>query len=681
MLFTSAPSSTPSQRTEETFFCDLIPDLEARIENFRTNSAVIDDEILNLFAEQMRVIIHALQHAIHVKDVDEIRRQAHSLQGMGGTAGAPEISVVGEELSRYAKKNDLERCRQLTERLDVWQNTWEVITPFRQEHSFAESPRLTGHILIVDDELPNRLYLRKLLQDQGATVSEAESGELALELAHQCVPDLALVDVVMPGKSGYEVCQQLRASPETNQVSVIMVTARSTVEDIEHAFVLGAFDYIRKPFHPRELLARVHNALQLKRQGDKLRKWQNRMTRELDAAGALQRKLLPTAPFFTSTAEVRFAYQSSMSVGGDVFSAFMLPNGNLCVYVGDVAGHGVGAALVSTLLKVVIEEAAHDYFDHGPAVICNHIHQRFKCYVTNPEIYATLFLAVVNDHGFCTAFNCGHPAPLLFDAHGNPAASFADRGGMPIGLSLHNDATPYATEDEVHATLPPGGSMALFSDGILEARHTITNTLCGLETISTSLAQALRNPETIDSAQATFKHLEKLEYPLTQDDCTLAIIRQADPNLCRLSRRIPITYQAVSMLASDVKQCLLDQGWLEDPASAAQLLVMEHGANVVDHDVMQPDAQLTLHLSITETHATLQIREPGREWDFQSKLQLSEKQNSIASRGRGLQIIRTIAKHIDKVRQNRENISLYVISRTFMILPTSDAETPSKERV
>jgi len=103
------------------YFLDLIPDLDLRIETYRISSEIVDEEVAQAFADQMRLIILGLHEAIEGHDVERIRRKAHSLQGMGGTAGVPEISVVGDELSRLAKRGDLERCRELTVRLNLWQ--------------------------------------------------------------------------------------------------------------------------------------------------------------------------------------------------------------------------------------------------------------------------------------------------------------------------------------------------------------------------------------------------------------------------------------------------------------------------------------------------------------------------------------------------------------------------------
>ncbi len=658
----------PDQELSITWFQDLIPDLASRAEAFRTTSDGVGDELLRLFAEQIRLAIYALRDAIATGDVNGIREQAHSLLGMGGTAGSPEISVVGDELSNCAKKGDIARCGELTMRLDRWQLSWTPALAPGGVASLPGSPRLAGRILVVDDMLANRQFLRKLLTENGAKVTEADNGERALDLARETAPDLALVDVMMPGLSGFEVCRRLTEDPVTCHVAVIIVTARSTVENVEHAFVLGAFDYIRKPFHARELLARVRNALQLKRQNDELRHWQTRMVHELDAAGALQRKLLATDPFFGRSIEVRSAYQSSMSVGGDVFDTIRLPNDRVCVYVGDVAGHGVGPAMISTLLKALVSEVAKEYADRGPAAMCNEIHRRFRYYVTNPEVYATLFIVVFDAEGRqCVAFNCGHPMPLVFDAHGGATLPFPDRGGLPIGLPSGSGADPYSAGSEVQTTLPPGAAMFVFTDGLLEARQADGGESCGSENLGALLATVARQPASVDPARDTLSRLAGQGYQLDQDDCTLLVVRTLDPAGLRLDRAIAPTHAQVAELANAVERILCQEGWSAEATCAAQLLVMEHGANVVDHAKAPPDSRIGLQLRLTDRQAWLLFRDDGREWDFQDRLAFSLRQPNNSDRGRGLRIIRSIAKHIDVVRRDRENAILYVVDRAFRV--------------
>ncbi|MBM4164932.1 MAG: response regulator [Lentisphaerae bacterium] len=647
-------------------FLDLIPGLAGRAEAFRGSDEFVDDAVLAAFERQMALTVAALRTAVDTTDEAGIRRQAHSLQGMGGAAGAPEISVVGEELSLAAKAGDFARCSALAAQLAAWTDMrGGAPADGRSPDVLPNAPDVRGRILIVDDEYPNRLYLRKLLTAQGATVLDAENGEQAVALARREAPDLALVDVMMPGLSGYEVCEKLKSDPATRDVTIIMVTARTTPEDVEHAFVLGAFDYIRKPFHARELLARARHALELKRQSDALRQWQTRMMREMDAAGALQRKLLAREPFFGDAVEIRFAHQASMSVGGDVFNAIPLPGDRVCFYVADVAGHGVAPAMIATLLKALVEDVAREQADRGPAAMCDDIHRRFRHYVTNPESYASLFIAILGTDGRCVAFNCGHPSPLLFDANGTVLPPLDDRGGMPIGLPDTGAVPAYDIADEIHVTLPPDAVIAAYSDGLIEARRRETADFCGLGNLSAMLTDALRHPDVVDPARAVFDRLTAAGYDLAQDDCTLLVVRALDPASFRLKRKIPPTHEAVAALAGEIESLLRKDGWPEESAGAAQLLAMEHGANVVDYGRLAPGERIEFQLRLLPMSAQLIFRDRGREWDFFERLAHTRRQPVDSARGRGLRIIEAIARHCDLIRADGCNTSCYHVSSSF----------------
>lgn len=114
-----------------------------------------------------------------------------------------------------------------------------------------------GDILVVDDTLVNLRILTEMLAAQGYKVRPVTNGQQALQAAAASPPDLVLLDINMPGMSGYEVCQQLKASPETHDVPVIFMSARDEVLDKIRAFEVGGVDYVTKPFHLEELLARV----------------------------------------------------------------------------------------------------------------------------------------------------------------------------------------------------------------------------------------------------------------------------------------------------------------------------------------------------------------------------------------------------------------------------------------
>ena len=135
-----------------------------------------------------------------------------------------------------------------------------------------EEPVLQRTILIVDDNPENLTLLGELLRER-YKVRAANSGRRALQLATQApLPDLILLDVMMPQMSGYEVLEHLRSAPETRDIPVIFTTAMSATEDEQHGLVLGAVDYITKPLRPAIVLARVHTHLELKQARDRLRR-------------------------------------------------------------------------------------------------------------------------------------------------------------------------------------------------------------------------------------------------------------------------------------------------------------------------------------------------------------------------------------------------------------------------
>jgi diguanylate cyclase (GGDEF)-like protein len=117
-------------------------------------------------------------------------------------------------------------------------------------------------ILIAEDEFSLRQVLRALLECEGFTVVEAGNGVDALRLAHEELPDIALLDVMMPELDGYEVCHQMRASFATRHIPIVMLTARAETADKVRGLEGGANDYVTKPWVNRELVLRIRNVLE-----------------------------------------------------------------------------------------------------------------------------------------------------------------------------------------------------------------------------------------------------------------------------------------------------------------------------------------------------------------------------------------------------------------------------------
>jgi DNA-binding response OmpR family regulator len=118
-------------------------------------------------------------------------------------------------------------------------------------------------ILVVDDLPENVFMLQDRLEKEGHEVISAYDGKAAIDKALSELPDLILLDVMMPEISGIDVCQTLSANPVSSNIPIILITAKSSAEDTKAGLEAGAFDYIKKPFNRVELLARVNSALKL----------------------------------------------------------------------------------------------------------------------------------------------------------------------------------------------------------------------------------------------------------------------------------------------------------------------------------------------------------------------------------------------------------------------------------
>jgi class 3 adenylate cyclase len=161
-------------------------------------------------------------------------------------------------------------------------------------------------VLVVDDLPQNLRLLDAVLSPRGFTVLQASSGQEALELLERALPDVVLLDVMMPGLDGYETCRRIRQQPATSYVPVVMVTASGDAQKIK-GIEAGADDFITKPFDQPELLARVRSLVRVKRYHDTitaqaaaLAQWNQQLEErvaaqvaELERLGRLRRFLSP----------------------------------------------------------------------------------------------------------------------------------------------------------------------------------------------------------------------------------------------------------------------------------------------------------------------------------------------------------------------------------------------------
>ena len=121
---------------------------------------------------------------------------------------------------------------------------------------------MSKEILIVDDEPGVAVAIQFLMEQQGHSVLVAQRGEDALEMIYKYKPDLVLLDIMLPGISGWEVCEIIRLNPDYRNIKIVFLTARSTEVEIAKGLALGADAYITKPFSNDKLVAKVNALLE-----------------------------------------------------------------------------------------------------------------------------------------------------------------------------------------------------------------------------------------------------------------------------------------------------------------------------------------------------------------------------------------------------------------------------------
>jgi len=191
--------------------------------------------------------------------------------------------------------------------------------------STAPTSRRTGRILAVEDDSIMARIATSLLRAEGHTVQTAASGLAALDLAERDPPDLVLLDYMMPGMNGEETCRRLKANPETRRIPVIMVTAEDSTEKVRDCLGLGAADYVRKPYAPSELMARVRTHLELSWTERDLHEWKQRVSADLRLGGLVQKDLASAPPLLGRSLQARAEFRPSLHVGVVYFTSATPP--------------------------------------------------------------------------------------------------------------------------------------------------------------------------------------------------------------------------------------------------------------------------------------------------------------------------------------------------------------------
>ncbi len=429
-------------------------------------------------------------------------------------------------------------------------------------------------LLIVDDTPENLRVLSELLRGD-YHLQVATSGERALQLIAKSLPDVVLLDVMMPEMDGYEVCSRIKSHPEWRQCVVIFVTALSSEEDEQRGLSLGAVDYVTKPFRPALIKARLHNHVELKRHRDFLEQevarrsqalleaelTNQRLEADLQLAHKLQMSMLPPSRWNHADWQLAAHLEPARAVGGDFYDYRF--GSTLWIWVGDVSDKGTAAALFMvkcmTLLRESLERANHpgDLLDLLNRALCQ----------DNPNcMFVTLAVAQIDLQSGRVQYAHGGHEPMLLTYRGYYAAE----GGPALGLFEEAEFPRYVLQ------LEPGENLVLTSDGVADATN-VEEIAFGAEGLA-QLFPAAGGADTVvrRSLQALREHVRD---HTPADDLTILAVRR--PCSWRMDFQLENREALLQPKLREVVQALSEAGYSADLCQDLELVLEELLLNTI----------------------------------------------------------------------------------------------------
>ncbi len=319
----------------------------------------------------------------------------------------------------------------------------------------------TLKLLIVDDDPDIVALLSVLAESLGAQVDTANCGEQALEKIHHCRPDLVLLDVIMPGLSGFEVSQQLKASPQIGNTPFLFITAASDVEREVQGLELGAVDFISKPIEPLAALARLSTHMDLQRNQKELQNKNFILSEEKLQLEEMVTKMRSAFPI--EKQHLRYIMRSLDKTAGDILLSNFTPDGLQQVLVGDFSGHGLPAAFSGILVPYIFHKRSAAGWELAQTLA--EINQVLHAQLPTQLYMAVAAVEIDAERKLANLWNFGLP-PLQRLSRQQPYSRLRSMD-LPLGIISTLDTHLPHQRLELH----PGDSIYAYSDGITEASN------------------------------------------------------------------------------------------------------------------------------------------------------------------------------------------------------------------
>jgi len=319
------------------------------------------------------------------------------------------------------------------------------------------------NILIADDYDLNRNLIRLILEKkiQDISIFEAEDGNEVLDIIHNINIDLVILDLVMPGKNGFQVLEEMKSNNLYSSIPVIVNSSLDDMENVQKALEIGALDYFTKPLTNDDIAIKLPlktiNALEYHRQKKALIKMNSQMSEELRIANLFQSSLMSERKFMQS-ADMYGRYIPCGKLGGDFFDCEQI-GGRIWFIIADVCGHGVTAAMLSSMIKIAFNNSISNL--STPEEVMTRINGLF-CNILGDDnhFFFSNFIGVIKD-GVLSYTNAGHYSPIIIN-HNAGSSELLPESSLLAGIDKN---TVYKSRS---VPVKKGDCIISYTDGLFE---------------------------------------------------------------------------------------------------------------------------------------------------------------------------------------------------------------------
>ncbi|MBN2651189.1 MAG: SpoIIE family protein phosphatase [Spirochaetales bacterium] len=465
-------------------------------------------------------------------------------------------------------------------------------------------------ILIIDDQTTAIYALKKILDDEYSVAYETEASKTLERLSNGLNPDLIILDINMPDIDGFEVYKCLKAREDTANIPVIFISGYDATSNELESLNLGAYDYIRKPFHPGITKARIKQVIEKQSRYHKIRQERDKIEKELHMkkvglfkAQKIQRELnTETLPFFENYA-VKSLFLPSQEIGGD-FISINHKNELITFVLGDCEGHGIEAAIDSVLAKTICDYHIDLLLELKPEKFLEKVNIKIIEYLKE-ERFLTIFTGVLNTiTGEFIYANGNAEIPCLI--RDKKTIFLENPFGMFIGYDISNLNLKF---EQKKVVLKENDILFFYSDALRELK--IGNSYLGLkgvEEITSKFGNGLNKD--IELVCDEIKKIKKL--PL-DDDLSIIACEFSLPYRSQETLKEIADYNSYS---SELTEVLLRKNFSKDDISKILIAFLEMFVNAVKHGNKEhEDLFVEVSTKINYEKIEITIKDSGKGFD------------------------------------------------------------------